>query len=113
MLLIYYLGHVYLQYIAEKSLHFDTALNITKKPFETVGINIAFSKNGFRYVLVAIDYFTNWVEASLLKRMCTEEVIRMFFKIIISRHGCPEHLMSDSGSTFISKEVTSLCKCFN
>ena len=37
----------------------------------------------------------------------------MFFKIIISRHGCSEHLMSDSGSTFISKEVTSLCKCFN
>jgi hypothetical protein len=72
MLLIYYLGHVYLQYIAEKSLHFDTALNITKKPFETFGIDIAYlplSKNGFRYVLVAIDYFTNWVEASLLKRM--------------------------------------------
>ena len=57
----------------------------TKRPFELIGIDIAYlpiSKGGFRYILVAIDYFTNWVEAALLKSMTAEEVIRAFFKII-------------------------------
>ena len=88
----------------------------TKKPFELIGIDIAYlpiSSGGFRYVLVAIDYFTNWVEAALLKSMSAEEVIRAFFKIIISRHGCPERLHSDSGSTFVSQAIHSLCECFN
>ena len=88
----------------------------TKRPFELNGIDIAYlpiSNDGFRYILVAIDYFTNWVEAALLKSMTAEEVIRAFFKIIISRHGCPERLHSDSGSTFVSEAVHSLCECFN
>ena len=87
----------------------------TKRPFQIVGVDIAYlpiSTGGFRYVLVAIDYFTNWVEAGLLKTMSAEEVIRSFFKIIISRHGCPEFLISDSGSTFISSKVDALCECF-
>ena len=63
---------------------------------------------------MAIDYFTNWVEiGSLLKSMTAEEVIRAFFKIIISHHGCTERLHSDSGSTFVTEAVYSLCECFN
>ena len=88
----------------------------TIRPFELVGIDIAYLPNsgkGFRYVLVAIDYFTNWVEAGLLKRMTAEEVIRSFFKILISRHGCPEQVISDSGSTFLSNAVKRLCECFH
>ena len=47
---------------------------------------------------VAIDYFTNWVEAAVMKTLIAEKLIRTFFKIIISRHGCPAGLMSYSGS---------------
>ena len=55
----------------------------TKRPFELIGIDIPYlpiSKGGFRYILVAIDYFTNWVEAALLKSMTAEEVIRAFLE---------------------------------
>jgi transposase InsO family protein len=86
------------------------------KPFELVGTDIAYlprSKQGFRYVLVAIDYFTNWVEAAVMKTITAEELIRTFFKIIISRHGCPEGLMSDSGSQLKSAAFSQLCQCFN
>jgi transposase InsO family protein len=88
----------------------------TKRPFELIGIDIAYlpiSNGGYRYVLVAIDYFTNWVEAALLKSMSAEEIIRAFFKIIIAQHGCPERFHSDSGSTFVSQAIHSLCDCFN
>jgi hypothetical protein len=43
------------------------------------------SKKGFRYLLVAIDYFTNWVEATVLKTLTADELVSAFFKIIISR----------------------------
>jgi transposase InsO family protein len=86
------------------------------KPFDLVGADIAYlpkSKKGYRYVLVTIDYFTNWVEAGLMKSLTAEELIRTFFKIIISRHGCPVGLMSDSGSQLKSTAFSQLCKCFN
>ena len=86
------------------------------KPFELVGTDIAYlpkSRSGFRYVLVAIDYFTNWVEAAVMKSLTADELIRTFFKIIICRHGCPEGIMSDSGSQLKSKAFIELCKCFN
>jgi transposase InsO family protein len=86
------------------------------KPFELVGTDIAYlpkSKGGFRYILVAIDYFTNWVEAAVMKSLTADELIRTFFKNIISRHGCPVGVMSDSGSQLKSKICSQLCECFN
>jgi hypothetical protein len=35
------------------------------------------------------------------------------FKLIISRHGCPEGLISDSGSQFIGNVVKDLCDSFH
>jgi transposase InsO family protein len=87
-----------------------------QRPFELVGIDIVImrlSTGGFKYILVAIDYFTNWVEAAPMKTLTAEETIRVFFQIIISRHGCPERLLSDSGTQFTSDLMKKLCECFN
>jgi transposase InsO family protein len=90
------------------------------KPFDLVGADIAYlpkylpkSRKGYRYVLVTIDYFSSWVEAGLMKSLTAEELIRTFFKIIISRHGCPVGLMSDSGTQLKSTAFSQLCHCFN
>lgn len=86
------------------------------RPFQLVGTDIVIMRittGGYRYILVCIDYLTNWVEAEPLKTMTTEEVIRVFFKIIISRHGCPEGIISDSGTQFCSKAFHKLCDTFN
>ena len=85
------------------------------RPFEMVGTDIAImrtSTGGYRYILVCIDYFTNWVEAAAMKRMTAEEVVRTFFKIIISRHGCPDQVVSDSGTQFMSQAMAQLCTSF-
>jgi len=55
------------------------------------------SKNGFKYILVCIDQFTSCPEAFPLKSISANEVAVAFFKIIISRHGCPEVLVTDQG----------------
>ena len=36
-----------------------------------------------------------------------------WFKIFISRHGCPEGIISDFRSQFKSKFFTQLCECYN
>jgi Integrase core domain. len=47
------------------------------------------SPKGHRFVLVATDYFTKWVEAVPLKNMTHTEVIDFILKHIIHRFGIP------------------------
>ena len=74
-------------------------------PFHTVGADIAGpflrSTGGYRYILVVIDYFTNWVEAVPLKSISAEDTASAFFSAVISRHGCPEILRIDMGTIHI------------
>ena len=56
-------------------------------------------------MLVAIDYFTKWTEVVLLKNMTHKEVIEFTMGHIIHRFGISQTLMTDQGSSFISKEV--------
>jgi transposase InsO family protein len=71
------------------------------------------STQGNRYVLVAIDAFTNWVVAGSLKRMTADNVVSLFFNLVIKDHGCPENVLSDNGTQFMSTAFRSLCKTFN
>ena len=84
-------------------------------PFELVGVDIVVlrtSTNGFRYILVTIDYFTNWVEAEPIKNQAVDECVRAFFKSVISRHGSPREVMSDSGTQFLSGDFQKFCRNF-
>ena len=88
---------------------------VTVKPFETVGLDIIGpihrSNSSHKYILVAIDLFTNWVEACPLRSITAEEVTNSFFKIIITRHGCPLNVLTDQGSQFKTL-FKSLCNDF-
>ena len=75
-------------------------------PFELVALDIVgpFRKslNGNKYILVAVDAFTNWVEAGPLKTLTAEETSTLFFELIISRNGCPIRVLTDMGTQFVS-----------
>ena len=61
-------------------------------------------------MLVAIDYFTKWIEVVPLKNMIHREVIEFIIEHIIHRFGIPQTLTTDQGSSFISKEVRDFCR---
>jgi len=63
------------------------------------------SSKGHRFVLVAIDYFTKWTEVVPLKNITHKEVIEFITKHIIHRFSIPQTLMTDLGTSFMSKEV--------
>ncbi|WCJ37869.1 hypothetical protein M5689_018968 [Euphorbia peplus] len=70
------------------------------------------ASNGHRFILVAIDYFTKWVEAASYANV-TSAVIKKFIKTnIICRYGLPERIITDNAKNFNSKVIEEMCSQF-
>ena len=71
--------------------------------FQLVGVDImgpiTRSTGGNKYILVCIDYYTNLIEAVSLKSLTADETAKAFFRAIISRHGCPDKVLTDLQSS--------------
>ncbi|GJX05305.1 reverse transcriptase domain-containing protein [Tanacetum coccineum] len=57
---------------------------------------------GNKYILVAVDYVSRWVEAKALSTNDARVVVK-FLKQLFSRFGTPKALISDSGTHFCNK----------
>jgi hypothetical protein len=62
------------------------------------------SSKGYRFILVATDYFTKWTEAIPLRNMTYQEVITFMHEHIIYRFGVPESLTTDQGPVMETRE---------
>ncbi|XP_012836530.1 PREDICTED: uncharacterized protein LOC105957147 [Erythranthe guttata] len=62
-----------------------------------------------RYLIVAVDYFTKWVEAEALSRITEDEVMKFIWKNICCRFGVPRIIISDNGTQFNGKKITGWC----
>ena len=58
------------------------------------------SSGGHEYILVSIDYFTKWVEASSYAKLTTARVAKFIISHIICLYGVPHELISDRGVHF-------------
>ncbi|MCQ7416301.1 reverse transcriptase domain-containing protein [Salmonella enterica] len=70
------------------------------------------ASNGHRFILVAIDYFTKWVEAMSYREVTKGVVIKFIKKEIICRYGLPETIVSDNARNLNNKLMTELCEQF-
>ncbi|RVX07388.1 hypothetical protein CK203_022532 [Vitis vinifera] len=66
------------------------------------------SSSGHEFILVAIDYFTKWVEAASYARLTLAEVASFIILHIIYHYGVPHELISDRGVHFRAKVDTLL-----
>src|SRR5512141_1249882 len=62
------------------------------------------SSKGHKFILVATDYFTKWVEAIPLKKVDSGDAIQFVQEHIIYRFGLPQTITMDQGSIFVSDE---------
>ena len=81
----------------------------TPWPFHTWGLDLIGPINppsdGYIWILVAIEYFSKWVEA-ILHRKATGVVVANFIREhIITRFGIPHKIISDNGTPFVNKSV--------
>ncbi|KAL0445368.1 UNVERIFIED_CONTAM: hypothetical protein Slati_2259500 [Sesamum latifolium] len=63
-----------------------------------------------KFLLVAIDYFTKWVEAEPLARITEGEVMKFIWKNIICRFGIPREILSDNGRQFQGRRIQEWCQ---
>ncbi|RDY06354.1 Pol polyprotein, partial [Mucuna pruriens] len=86
-------------------------------PFSMWGIDVIGpiepkASNGHRFILMAIDYFTKWVEAVSYSSVTCSTVVRFIKKDIICRYGLPAHIITDNGTNLNNKMMTELCEQF-
>jgi hypothetical protein len=68
--------------------------------------------SGYRYIVVAIDHFTKWVEARALEEADAQSITLFLYEDIICRHGVPTILSSDKGTEFINEMIAALTSVY-
>uniref|UniRef100_A0A2N9GIS8 Integrase catalytic domain-containing protein n=1 Tax=Fagus sylvatica TaxID=28930 RepID=A0A2N9GIS8_FAGSY len=73
-------------------------------PFAQWGLDIIgplpIGKRQLKFAVVAIDYFTKWVEAEPLATITEKNIQNFVWKAVICRFGIPRVLVSDNGKQF-------------
>ncbi|GKA71700.1 reverse transcriptase domain-containing protein [Tanacetum coccineum] len=73
-------------------------------PFHKWGIDIAgpfpVAAGGLKFLIVAIDYFTKWIEAKAVATITGNQVKRFVWDNIVCRFGLPGEIVSDNGKQF-------------
>src|SRR5947207_7897814 len=59
-----------------------------------------------------MDYFTKWPEVRTVENMKADTIAKFIFEEIICRHGVPQIMLSDRGTSFVNKVIDKLCEDF-
>jgi len=94
-----------------------TALNVLSAPCSMWGIDVIGAiepkaSNGHRFILVAIDYFTKWVEAASYTNVTRKVVAKFIKKELICRYGIPDRIITDNATNLNNQMMTELCEEF-
>jgi len=84
------------------------------EPFQKWGLDFvgpikpSARNTGNKYILVATNYCTKWVEAKALRDNSANSVAKFLYENIMTRFGCPIELVSNQGGHFINEVVRQL-----
>ncbi|CAN1215297.1 Gag-Pol polyprotein [Linum perenne] len=87
--------------------------NVSPWPFARWGMDIlgpfpeASGKR--KFLIVAVDYFTKWVEAEAVASITAKQIQKFAFKSIVTRFGIPESIICDHGTQFDSQVFKEFC----
>ncbi|GKV37451.1 hypothetical protein SLEP1_g45482 [Rubroshorea leprosula] len=82
-------------------------------PFAQWGVDLlgpfVKGKRGCIYLMVAVDYFTKWIEAKPLSTTTEKKIEEFLFNSILCRFGIPKRIIADNGSQFRAAALRSFC----
>ncbi|RDX66569.1 gag-pol, partial [Mucuna pruriens] len=83
-------------------------------PFNRWGVDILgpfpLAPGQIKFLIVAVDYFTKWIEAEPVAVISAERIKRFLWKKIVCRFGLPAVIVSDNGTQFASKTTAEFCQ---
>ena len=86
-------------------------LPLIEIPFERLAMDLIGpfdrSTQGYRFVLVLVDYATRYPEAVPLRNISAKSVAQALFQVI-SRVGIPKEILTDQGTSFMSRTLREL-----
>ena len=88
----------------------------TPWPFSAWGVDIigeirSSSTNDHKFIVVAIDYFSKWVEAESFSNITAKKMAKFLEKHIFARYGLPHHMVTDNRVQFQGETAALLEKC--
>ena len=63
-----------------------------------------------KFVIVAVDYFTKWIEAKPLAKTTGKDVKKFVWENIICRFGLPGIIVTDNGTNFVNDPLKGWCE---
>ena len=85
-------------------------LPVEATPWQQIDIDICSLKatpDGFRYIVVVVDYFTKWIEAKALKDKTAVSVAQFLYECFC-RHDMPAIKINDQGREFVNSVSSEL-----
>ena len=60
------------------------------------------------FIVVAVDHFSKWMEAKIIKNKSAEEIEKAIKELIFEKHGIPKKILSDVGLEFNNRNIRKL-----
>jgi hypothetical protein len=68
------------------------------------------TQGNLKYVVVAVEYFSKWIEAKPLATITSVTVQKFFWQNIVCRFGVPKAITVDNGTQFDAEVFKELCE---
>lgn len=84
-------------------------------PFSAWGIDMIGeikpqASNGHRFIVVAVDYFSKWIEAESFRNVTAKTMAKFIAQNLVCRYGMPHHVVTDNGVQFRGETKAMLQK---
>jgi hypothetical protein len=68
------------------------------------------AQGNYTLVVIAVEYFTKWIEAKLLTNVSFATIKKFFWQNIIYRYGVPRHIIVDNAKYFDNAMFKEFCQ---
>ena len=82
---------------------------LTRWGIDIIG-KLPLAQGNYQYVVVAVEYFTKWIEAKPVANMSSFTMKKFLWQNIICRFGVPRHIIVDNGTQFDSQDFRKYCQ---
>ena len=87
---------------------------VSSFPFEIINIDVVgplpTTENGNRYIIVAVDLFSKWMECAAVPSFSAVITAKFILNRIVGRFGYPKRIQTDQGTNFESILIQELCQ---